>query len=225
MVSTKEEILVEKVGMDATIFMRFTQMLRNIFIVLSIVGCAVLIPIYILGANQTAQGKSLGVLSKMTPLNLPSVSFWGLVAVAWLINVVVCGCLFWNYRAVIKLRWFYFESQDYQRSLHARTLMVTDIPKSLQSDEGLIRIVDSVKNSTVLPKAMIGRNVKGLPDMIEEHEETVRKLETVLAKYLKNPDKLPLNRPTCRASKKDTEHKWGEKVDAIDYLTRRIQRL
>jgi calcium permeable stress-gated cation channel len=228
-IKTNEHFLVEKVGMDATIFIRFTAMLRNIFIVLTIVGCSVLIPIYILGTNQSlknsGQSTAINVLVKLTPQNLPSKSFWGLVAVAWVTNLVICGFLFWNYRAVTRLRQFYFESQEYQNSLHARTLMITGIPKSLSSDEGLIRIVDEVKNTTEFPDGNIGRDVKGLPDLIEQHEETVRQLEEVLAKYFKNPDKLPLNRPTCKASKKDSEYKSGEKVDAIDYLTRRIQKL
>ncbi|KAG9967388.1 DUF221 family protein, partial [Aureobasidium melanogenum] len=42
---TKEQDLVEKVGLDATIFLRFANMCRNIFICITIVGCAILIPI------------------------------------------------------------------------------------------------------------------------------------------------------------------------------------
>lgn len=75
------------------------------------------------------------------------------------------------------------------------------------------------------PTGAIAHNVKGLPELIEEHEEAVRELEAVLAKYLKNPDKLPPKRPKCKAHKEDRDHTSGSKVDAIDYLTSRIEKL
>jgi calcium permeable stress-gated cation channel len=226
-IATKEEMLVDKVGMDATVFIRFTAMCRNMFLALTVVGCGILIPVYLIGGQQQTKGLSVSTFTKMTPTFLSGTAFWGIVVAAWIINITICFFLWLNYRAVTKLRRHYFESLEYKSSLHSRTLMVTEIPKQLASDEGIIRIVDSVKNSTVLPKAAIGRNVKGLPDMIEEHEDLVRELESVLAKYLKNPDKLPPNRPMCKPSKKDPEFVKGQtqKVDAIDYLTRRIQHL
>ncbi len=76
------------------------------------------------------------------------------------------------------------------------------------------------------PRAAIGRNLKDIPEMMKEHEKAVRQLESHLAKYLRNPDKLPAKRPTCKPSKEDAakadEH---GKVDAIDYLTTRIRDL
>jgi calcium permeable stress-gated cation channel len=84
-----------------------------------------------------------------------------------------------------------------------------------------------VKNTHTFPRAAIARNVKDIPELIEEHEKAVRELEKVLAKYLKNPDNLPAERPMCNPSKKDKSYagKEKEKVDAIDYLTNRIKHL
>jgi hypothetical protein len=68
----------------------------------------------------------------------------------------------------------------------------------------------------------IGRKVGVLPELIKRHNDTVRALEGVLTRYFKNPDRLPTNRPTLRIGG------WmgmgGKKVDAIDYLTQKIQR-
>ena len=58
--------------------------------------------------------------------------------------------------------------------------------------------------------------------------ELVRKLESVLAKYLKNPQQLPPARPTCKPSKKDrafNTYPRGQKLDAIEYYTSRIRDL
>ena len=88
-----------------------------------------------------------------------------------------------------------------------------------------MRLTDEVNPTAALPRASVGRNVKGLPKIIKEHDETVRKLESVLAKYLKRPDQLPPNRPTMRPSRKYRKEDGSGKVDAIDYLTDQIQRL
>lgn len=98
--------------------------------------------------------------------------------------------------------------------------MVTDLPGPLRTDEGILRVTDEVNPTGILPRAAVGRNVQELPELVKEHNKTVRELEYVLAKYLKNPDKLPINRPTIRPAGRSTG-----KVDAIEYLTRRIQEL
>lgn len=74
-------------------------------------------------------------------------------------------------------------------------------------------------------RCSIGRNVKELPDLIEEHEKAVRKLEGYLATYLKNPDNLPARRPVCKPDKNDKSVPKGSDVDAIEYLGQRIKDL
>ncbi|KAL5357708.1 hypothetical protein BJX96DRAFT_172782 [Aspergillus floccosus] len=221
-IRTKEAELVECVGLDATIFVRFTKMCRNIFIFLSIIGCGVMIPINITQSNGDGV-PGLSAFATMTPLYATTNSIWSQVVCAWLFDIIVAFFLWRNYKAVLALRRKYFQSSDYQRSLHARTLMITDIPPSARSDEGVLRITDEVNPTAAIPRASVGRNVKDLPILINKHEETVRQLESVLAKYFKNPDRLPANRPTMRPSRK--ERHGNEKVDAIDYLTERIERL
>lgn len=105
---------------------------------------------------------------------------------------------------------------------------INDIPKNSRSDEGIGRIIDEVVPTSSFSRTAIARNVKELPELIEEHEKTVRDLEKYLAKYLKNPDQLPSRRPECHPSKKDPSYSTyprGQKVDAIEYLTGRIRDL
>ncbi|PKY08363.1 DUF221-domain-containing protein [Aspergillus campestris IBT 28561] len=221
---TKESELVECIGLDAAIFLRFTKMCRNIFICLSIIGCGVMIPLNLTQSNMSSRD-TLSAFATMTPLYIKTEAAWSQVVCAWCFDIIVVFFLWRNYKAVAALRRRYFQSSDYQRSLHARTLMITDIPQAARSDEGVLRLTDQVNPTAALPRASIGRNVKGLPVMIKDHEETVRQLESVLAKYLKNPDRLP-PRPTMRIPRKERQlQQDGGKVDAIDYLTDRIQRL
>ena len=87
-----------------------------------------------------------------------------------------------------------------------------------------MRVTDEVNSSAGIPRAVISRNTQELPELVEEHEEVVRELEGVLAKYLKNPDKLPA-RPTMRAPGDYKGPIQGGRVDSIEYLTDRIRTL
>jgi hypothetical protein len=221
---TKEEVLIDKLGLDAALFLRFTRMLRNMFLALSVLGCLVMIPVNVADGNKSNTA-GISVLQMMTPLQVFGNGLWAQVVCAWLIDIIVAYFLWHNYRRVRQLRRAYFQSREYQMSLHARTLMVTDIPSNMRTDEGLMRLTDEVNPTGVLPKATVGRNVKVLPDLIKEHEEAVKKLESVLSKYLKNPDKLPAQRPTIRPPRRYHGAKVEGHVDAIEYLTNRIREL
>ncbi|KAF1830772.1 DUF221-domain-containing protein [Decorospora gaudefroyi] len=227
---TSEPEYVEKIGLDATVFLRFARMCRNMFCVLAIVGCAIIVPVNVTNSVSFQKNFDGSLASKaiflMTPRDLFGDIFWAFVVLAYVMDIIVCGFLWWTYRAIHRLRRQYMESPDYQNSLHSRTLMITDINRSFRSDQGLVEITDSLRTTPEVPRASIGRNVKDIPDLIEAHEEAVIELEKVLAKYLKNPNKLPVVRPLCTPSKKDPEYTdRTQKVDAIDYLTARIQRL
>jgi len=225
---TNEPDYMHTIGMDATIFLRVARMCRNMFMTLALFGCAIIIPVNVTKSTtyneETKSGKNIIFL--MTPRDLFGEAYWAFVVCAYVFDLVVCGFLWWTYRAVHQLRRKYMESSDYQNSLHSRTLMVTDISRNFRSDQGIIEITDSLKTTPEVPRASVGRNVKDIPDLIEQHETAVVELEQVLAKYLKNPNSLPVERPMCKPSKKDPEYTNKEqKVDAIDYLTARIQRL
>jgi hypothetical protein len=129
--STSEQDLVNLVGLDAAIFMRFTRMCRNIFLILTVLGCAILIPVN--WVNFTPDDLWL---VKITPRNVTGDPHWATVAYAWLLTIVVCSFLWWNYRKVTELRRQYMQSPEYQQSLHARTLMVRRHPVSRLSRLG-----------------------------------------------------------------------------------------
>ncbi|KAI0866460.1 hypothetical protein F4860DRAFT_140837 [Xylaria cubensis] len=223
---TSEKDLVAHAGMDAAIFIRVMSMCRNIFLVIAVIGTAVLLPIY--WTQNSDKDPVQKWFLRLTPANVWNTNIWALVVIGYLFNIVVCGFLWWNYRQVLRLRRVYFESEEYQHSLSARTLMLNDIPKNMASDEGVARIIDSAAPQSSFSRTVIARNVKLIPSLIEQHDHTVRKLEKVLAKYLKDPQNLPPARPQCYPSKKDPSYSTypkGQKIDAIDYLTQRIREL
>ncbi len=201
-------------------------MMRNIFLSLAVVGCGILIPTTALSSNANlTTGATFFTL--LTPLHVTygSSTFWVYVVVAYLFDIIIFYFLWRNYGAILRLRRSYFASTDYQRSLHSRTLMMTDVPAEMRTDDGIVRITEEVKVTASRPRGAVARNVKDLPELIDDHEEAVKALEKVLAKYLKNPDKLSPTRPVCKVANNDKAYTKGTKVDAIEYLTHRIKAL
>ncbi|KAK6593985.1 hypothetical protein H4I96_10898 [Botrytis cinerea] len=201
---TKETELVNLIGLDATIFLRVLRMFRNMFLCITVVGCGILIPI---NMTKGQFDSKTDFVSRVTPVNVWGSSNWGMTICAWLFDLIIMVFLWLNYRAVLNLRRTYFESADYQASLHARTLMINDIPKTLRTDEGIGRVIDVVAPQSSFSRTVVARNVKELPELIEQHDQT---------------------RPECTPSKDDPNfgsYIRGQKLDAIEYLTARIKEL
>lgn len=86
--------------------------------------------------------------------------------------------------------------------MHARSLMITSVPKAYQSDRGLAELLQSLRVPYPTTAVHIGRKVGSLPRLIQQHNDAVRALEAVLTTYFKNPDQLPSKRPTLKVSGK-----------------------
>jgi calcium permeable stress-gated cation channel len=127
-----EQQLVHQVGMDAIIFLRFVSMCRNMFLTLSVIGVCILVPVHWTEYNKIGENQKW--ITKMTPENTWASAQWAQVVVAYLFNIVIAFFLWWNYRKVVALRRTYFDSEEYQNSLHARTLMVGHQIRRLASD-------------------------------------------------------------------------------------------
>jgi hypothetical protein len=102
---------------------------------------------------------------------------------------------------------------------------VTHLPRQYRTDAGLVEIAEEAKSTKSAPKTAVARDVKDLPRLIEQHNKTVRALESHLAKYLADPHRLPSQRPMCKPYKDDWQDHGKDKVDAIEYLNYRRRKL
>lgn len=222
---TSEEELLHSVGLDAVTFLRFTRMIRNIVTILAIVMCGVLIPVnvsYNLTKGNTGSNKQSG-LNLLTMANVSGNYIWAHVAMSYIGTIIALGFIWLNYRQMVRLRWSWFRSEEYQNALYARSLMITGVNKQLRSDAALAGTLSSIGMPYPTTDVHISRVVGQLPKLIEEHDETVRELEHVLAKWLKSPNAVPERRPTMRIG--GFMCFGGREVDAVDYLTKRINNL
>lgn len=140
---TNEPEYVEKIGMDATVFLRVARMCRNMFTVLAIAGCAIVIPVNVTKSQNFGQDAKTNAIFLMTPRDvLIGSAYWAFVAVAYVFDIIVCGFLWWTYRAIHQLRRTYMESPEYQSSLYSRTLMVSSSLRRLVESAHCFRADD-----------------------------------------------------------------------------------
>ncbi|KAG0289684.1 hypothetical protein BGZ96_006809 [Linnemannia gamsii] len=214
--------LVEKIGLDAVVFIRFIRMCRQILIALAVLGCGTLIPINIIGTIRSQNGvvpeDKIGLLTISGIRNFDWL--WAHVGAIWAFSTVFGLAILHGYRTFLKFRIQYFESDTYQESMASRTLMLAGLPDSLQDDEKLSTFMSNLGTTDQPVQALVGRKVNKLPELMAEHKKMVTSLEKIMAKYFADPNKLPEKRPTVRLG-----HFFGTKVDAIDYYSQKIEEL
>ena len=127
LMKTREVDLIDKLGLDAIIFLRFLRMLRSIFVCLTIGG-------FIVGfTNLIATSKQPVKELKPPPNNwflwltqygVHGKALYMTIVFTWVFDIIVCYFLWRNYAQVVALKKHYFQSAEYQKALHARTVLV-----------------------------------------------------------------------------------------------------
>lgn len=190
--------------------------MRLLFTVIALLTCTVLIPINVVYNLKKVKSDDRDALSFLTIRDVSGNILFVHVAMMYIISLTVMGFVWMNWKEVVRLRLEWFRSPEYVESFYARTLMINQVPKKLQSDEGLRAIFESTHAPYPTTAVHIGRHVGRLPELIEFHNNAVRELESVLVKYLKD-GKIGKKRPTIRLG--GFMCFGGKKEDAINYYT------
>ncbi|KAJ7772127.1 hypothetical protein DFH07DRAFT_216960 [Mycena maculata] len=220
LIHTKEPELVDKIGLDAAVFLRFGRLMRWLFTGVAALTCGILLPINVVyNIKADVQGRT--ILSAMTIRDLSGNILFVHVGVTYLITFLIMFCVYVHWNEMVKLRRAWFRSPEYLGAFYARTLTILHVPKSNQSDAGIKEIFDSVRVPYPTTSVHIGRKVGKLPELIEYHNSTVRELETYLVQYLRG-GKIGKRRPTIRIG--GTCGCGGTRKDAIEFYTEKLKR-
>lgn len=208
-----------------------------IFLFVSVLTCGILIPVNVVYNLKKVEKDKRNTLSQLTIQNVEGatlfvreshyIAIWPVfktsldVGASYLINGVILGIIFLNWRKIIDLRYTWFRSDEYNKSFYARTVMVLGVPKKIQSDDGLKGLFAGLQVPYPATSVHIGRRVGDLPELIEYHNDTVRSFEQVLVQYLKG-GKIGKRRPTIRIG--GFLGFGGEKKDAIEFYTKKLAR-
>ncbi|KAI0258847.1 hypothetical protein BC834DRAFT_834501 [Gloeopeniophorella convolvens] len=221
LIHVKEPELVDKIGLDAAVFLRFLRMMRTALTLVALSTCAVLIPLNVAYNLKKVPKDSRDVLSMLTIRDVSGNLLWAHVGMVYVVTGIVIVVSWFHWRDMVRLRSQFFRSPEYHQSFYARTLTVMRVPKKLQSDEGIRAVFESVQVPYPTTAVHIGRRVGKLPYLIEVHNNTVREFEQVLVRYLKG-GKIGKKRPTIRFG--GFLGMGGQKRDAIDYYTEKLKR-
>lgn len=195
--SCPDSELVDKIGLDAVIFIRFLRMCRHLFIAMAFIGCGCLIPVNII-ATLRAQAQGEPPSDKITLMTMSGILdldwLWAHVGATWLFSLFFIFSMLHGYRTFLKYRIQYFESEAYQENMASRTLMLAGLPNALQSDEKLRTFMCSLGVKDEPVQALVGRKVDKLPDLMKKHKKMVAALETVMTKYFAGEFCLVLQR-------------------------------
>ncbi|KAJ3800110.1 hypothetical protein GGU11DRAFT_774654 [Lentinula aff. detonsa] len=218
---TKEPELVDKLGLDAVVFLRFGRLMRWLFTGVTLLTCGILLPVNAVYNIKDVDSNGRDILSMLTIRDVSGKILFVHVAVSYLITFLIIGLVYVHWKKVVELRRQWYRSPEYFQSFYARTLQVTQVPRKYQSDEGIKAIFETYKVPYPTTSVHIGRRVGRLPELIDYHNTTVRELETYLVKYLKNGS-IGKKRPVIRIGG------WcgcgGERRDAIDFYTEKLKR-
>lgn len=219
--SIKVEDCLYNMGADAVISLLFSRFCRDVFLILAAICCTILIPINIVATNKTlANSDSQNAYAKLSIQNVTGNWTWAHVVICYVFNVLVLFLLARYYQIVMRIRQRYYRSPTYQQSMSSRSLLIMDIPTTMRSNNGLSILASRLKSSETPMHVHICHAIKNLPKILKKHDNAVRSLEAVLAKFFKNPKKLPDDRPVRRVKQGLLA---SEKVDAIDYYSAKIE--
>lgn len=214
--------MAEKLGLDAVAYLRYLRMMRYIFLCVAMLVCAVLLPCNLVYNFKNIPSDQRDVFGMLTIQNVEGNILFVHVAITYIIHLVAYYFIWKNSRRMVDLRWKFFRSKDYQNSLHARSIMITQVSKKDQSDERLQQLIASLQVPYPTTAVHVGRKVGDVPTLIEDHSETVKSFEQKLTTYIKrgaNPNKRPkLSSGGCLGV-------GGEKKDAIDVYKSQLARL
>ncbi|KAJ2383183.1 phosphate metabolism protein 7, partial [Coemansia sp. RSA 2559] len=224
-----DEKIIERVGLDTYMFLRYMRSMFVMFVVLSLLSVVTILPVNIKGGGG-AKGMAILTMGNVDPA---SKKLWVhivffMVFVAW-----VMWNIFGEFKVYTRLRVWWLSNPKHANKVGASTIMVSTLPQTLIEDDDRISSVFNLFPGGVR-QVIVNRNCSELEDIVEERDSLALKLESTLTSYAVNCEKAfnkatkkgaPFEepkRPTMRKSKIPFK---GPKLDAIEYLSTEIAKL
>ncbi|KAJ3319966.1 hypothetical protein HDV06_005784 [Boothiomyces sp. JEL0866] len=222
-----EAELVDKLGLDAVMFLKFIAFGVRFFVLASLL-C---IPLMVVYDFAPSLDKFTDVIQSKTDLVNPSLQFISMQhlnkgsnllyipsVLAYVLTFFAFYQLYVIWDQYISLRKYCFTSPEYLNSIANKTLLFTDIPEDMQNVSKFSEYIKSLNLKNTPKQIMLGRDYLELSKLVTRHLELTKGFEKVLVKYLKNPHDLPNNRPTHKIDGfLGIGFLGGETVDSIDY--------
>ncbi|KAI9312584.1 hypothetical protein BX666DRAFT_1984491 [Dichotomocladium elegans] len=229
-----DDFLIDRIGFDAVLFLRFVRMIRNLLAIMTLIGAGILMPINVIATQRTGDWPpvawDLGLLS-ISSINLfaGKVSttnddrwYWAPILATWLFTVLLLIFLHRSSNDYLQMRRQFYKTPAY--TLSSRSLLLTNIPKYIQSNHDLKKWISTTCGIHLpVQQVYLGRSDSKLISLIELYKEAVENLEDAIAIYARDRSG---RRPVIWMAKS-----WlpkftrKEPIDAIEHYTKRVSDL
>ncbi|KAF9127659.1 hypothetical protein BGW39_005695 [Mortierella sp. 14UC] len=196
-----DNMLVDRIGLDAYMYLRFLRMSAILFSAFTLVGIPILIPLNVIG----------GVASLPPQPGATIYMLWK------------------EMQEYTRRRHAYMMSEKHARTPQSTTILVTAIPKGLNTEKALFEIFNRFPGG--VRSIWLNKNPSELIKLCEERDEVALKLEAAEYNYVrsaygekskKDGDIKEPQRPIGRTSSVPLV---GPKVDLIEFYSKRLSEL
>ncbi|KAG0338810.1 hypothetical protein BG004_007067 [Podila humilis] len=191
-----ENELLDCVGLDAVMLLRFFRMCMKLFILCAIPGLLVVLPVGIYTGDDNSSitvpddddGMDDIDSSPTTPTSSgsPLLYLFTQFTFTWAFSILTLYMIWHTYEGYISIRRQYLLKRH--KSITNRTVMVVGLPTYLQNDRALATFYESLGTGTV-ESAHVCRHVGRLKRLIQLRAGALRNLELVYAQYYGNPSR------------------------------------
>ncbi|KAL0922930.1 hypothetical protein M5K25_006960 [Dendrobium thyrsiflorum] len=215
-----EPELIDHAGFDSAMYIRIYLLGLKIFVPLSVLAFAVLVPVNVTGRYlDHRKDLSFSDLDKLSISNIPpgSQRFWAHLTMAYVFTFWTCYTLYKEYKLVTSMRLHFLASQS--RRPDQFTVLVRNVPPD--PDESVSQHVEhffSVNHPNHYLTHQVVYNANNLSNIVDKRKSLQNWLDYYENKYRRNS----VTRPTTKTGFWGL---WGTSVDAIDYYNAEIEKL
>lgn len=240
--------IYKKNGLDAFMFVEYLEMMLWIFVPTWLLTWAVLMPTYAAQTSGTADGFNMFTLSKVGRTEQQQKRLAAPIIIQYIFTFWLLYNVHTRMNRFIKLRQDFLVSPKHSSTAQAKTVLITGIPNELLSEKKLTSMYSHMPGGVA--KVWLSRNLKELPDLFDQRQKWVNKLEAAETSVIKAAYKRVKKGKAqdLSGSQQDSEidsdivnkylekkqrptHKlgflgcFGEKVDTLDWCREEIGRL
>ncbi|CAO3595515.1 unnamed protein product [Absidia cylindrospora] len=177
MFKLSDDQLIRTMGLDRFMILKFLRMGMVVFISFSILAIPILFPLNIIG-QLDSPGLNLLTMGNVRDAGRT----WAHLVLSVILTAGLIYYTFRETRRYLVLRRAYLMSEEYRNSVMARTLYVPSIPQDVNTVENLKLIFSKFPGG--VRHVWLNRDLKDLPEQVDERQENVQKLETAITKVI-----------------------------------------
>ncbi|XP_044466240.1 CSC1-like protein At3g21620 [Mangifera indica] len=214
-----EPELIDHAGLDSAVYLRIYLLGLKIFVPIAFLAFAVMVPVNWTNKTLKLSNLTYSNIDMLSISNIPTGShrFWTHLVMAYAFTFWTCYVLKREYEIVAAMRLHFLASEH--RRPDQFTVLVRNVPPD--PDESVSELVEHfflVNHPEHYLTHQVVYNANNLSQLVNEKKNVQNWLDFYQLKYSRNPSR----RPSMKAGFLGL---WGDRVDAIDFYTSKIDSL